>query len=137
VLSRLARPLPKGSVNTQANLEKREVIRIHAQNDGPHHRLIVEGTLSDGWVESLELAWLDARSETGGMRLSVDLSGLTYVDDRGRDLLVTMVSDGAELCGTGIMTTTIIQEVATMTRECATAGRPETNQRRSNRRNRT
>ena len=44
--------------------------------------------------------------------MSVDLSGVSYIDDKGRQLLARMFRDGAELRATGVMTKGIIEEIA-------------------------
>jgi anti-anti-sigma regulatory factor len=76
--------------------------------------LFVEGTLSDGWVEALETSWLEARSQLNGEPLRIDLSDITYVDDRGRELLARMMQSGAKLRATGIMTRAVVKEITEM-----------------------
>jgi hypothetical protein len=44
--------------------------------------------------------------------LRIDLSGLTYVDDKGRDLLTRIMQSGAEVHATGIMNRTVVAEIA-------------------------
>jgi hypothetical protein len=43
--------------------------------------------------------------------MRIDLSGITYVDDKGRELLARMIQDGTELLATGVMTTAVIEEI--------------------------
>jgi hypothetical protein len=43
--------------------------------------------------------------------MRIDLSGVTYVDDKGRDLLEQMMRTGAEVFTTGILTREIIAEI--------------------------
>jgi ABC-type transporter Mla MlaB component len=75
-------------------------------------RLLVEGTLSGAWVDELEKCWLDAKQSLNGEEVRVDLSGVSYVDDRGRQLLARMFRDGVQLRATGVMTQGIIEEIA-------------------------
>ena len=91
-----------------------ELIRISQIHEGSKLHLFVEGTLSDGWVEALETSWLEARSQLNGEPLRIDLSDITYVDDRGRELLARMIQSGAKLSATGIMTRAIIKEITEM-----------------------
>jgi anti-anti-sigma regulatory factor len=49
-----------------------------------------------------------------GEPLRIDLSGVTYVDDRGRELLARMIKSGAELRATGIMTRAVVEEIKEM-----------------------
>jgi len=87
------------------------LIRITELGDCSNVRLYVEGTLSDGWVDALEECWLTARAQCNGHVMRIDLSGVTYVDDKGRDLLEQMMRTGAEVFSTGILTREIIGEI--------------------------
>lgn len=90
------------------------MIRISQLQEAPKRRLFVEGTLSDGWVVALETSWLEAQSQLNGEPLCIDLSGVTYVDDKGRELLARMIQGGAELRATGIMTRAVVEEITEM-----------------------
>lgn len=90
------------------------LIRISKIHEGSKLHLFVEGTLSDGFVEALETSWLEAQSQLNGEPLRVDLAGITYVDDRGRELLARMIESGAKLRATGIMTRAIVEEITEM-----------------------
>jgi hypothetical protein len=92
------------------------VIRISELREGSKRRLLVEGTLSGDWVEVLEECWLEGLTTPNGGTpnggpLCVDLSGVTWIDDKGRQLLARMLQDGAELRATGVMTSTVIEEL--------------------------
>jgi anti-anti-sigma regulatory factor len=87
------------------------VIRISQINEGSKQRLLVEGTLSGDWVDVLESCWLETPHAPDGEPMRIDLSGVTYVDDRGRGLLARMIQDGAELRATGVMNRAVIQEI--------------------------
>jgi len=88
------------------------VIRINRIREQSTLRLIVEGTLSGAWVSELEKCWIELRSAPSDERVTADLSGVSYIDDRGRQLLKRMFSEGAELRATGVMTKRIIEEIA-------------------------
>jgi hypothetical protein len=95
------------------NMEERVVIRISKIGDDSAFRLFIEGTLSDGWVDAVETSWLEAQPQLNGKRMRIDLSGVSYVDDKGRNLLARMMRCGAELLATGIMTRAVIEEITT------------------------
>lgn len=95
-------------------MEERALIRISKIHDGSQWHLFVEGTLSDGWVGALETSWLEVQSQLTGERLCIDLACITYVDDRGRELLARMIQSGAELRATGIMTRAVVKEITEM-----------------------
>ena len=88
------------------------MIRINRISEPSTLRLIVEGTLSGDWVGELEKCWVDARSASFEGQVRVDLSGVSYIDDNGRQLLKRMFCEGAELRATGVATRGIIDEIA-------------------------
>jgi anti-anti-sigma regulatory factor len=87
------------------------VIRITQNRKCAELHLSVEGTLSGVWVNELEKCWLDAKASLNDESIIVDLSGVAYIDDKGRQLLAQMVRDGAQLAATGVMTKGIIEEI--------------------------
>ena len=87
------------------------MIRISEILKGSKRRLLVEGTLAGDWVEVLEKSWLEAQASRNGESMRIDLSGVTWIDDKGRELLKRILQDGAELRATGIMTKSVIEEV--------------------------
>ena len=87
------------------------MIRINKVVEGDYSRLIVEGTLSADWVDELRKCWAGVRETSSSVNLSIDLSGVSYIDDRGKELLKRMFAEGAELLGAGVMTRAIIEEI--------------------------
>jgi anti-anti-sigma regulatory factor len=87
------------------------VIRISQINEGSKQHLLVEGTLCGDWVDVLENCWLETPHAPNGEPMRIDLSGVTYVDDKGRELLARMIQDGVELRATGVMTRAVIEEI--------------------------
>ena len=87
------------------------MIRISEIRKGSRQRLLVEGTLAGDWVEVLEKSWLEARTSQNSEPMRIDLSGVTWIDDKGRELLARMIRDGAEMRATGVMTRAIIEEI--------------------------
>ena len=74
-------------------------------------RLLVEGTLAGDWVDVLEKSWLEAQTSRNGEPIRIDLSEVTWIDDKGRELLKRILQEGAELRATGIMTRAVIEEL--------------------------
>lgn len=87
------------------------MIRISEIRKGSKRRLLVEGTIASDWVEVLEKSWLEAQVSRNGEPMRIDLSGVTWIDDKGSELLKRMLQDGAELRATGIMTRAVIKEL--------------------------
>ena len=88
------------------------MIRISEIRKGSARRLLVEGTIAGDWVEVLEKSWLQAQTERNGEPMRIDLSGVTWIDDKGRELLKRILQSGAELRATGIMTKSVIEEIS-------------------------
>jgi anti-anti-sigma regulatory factor len=95
----------------QIALEVSALIRISQISNGSNMRLLVEGRLSGGWVDVLETSWLEAQSERDGKPLCIDLSGVTYIDVKGRELLVRIIHSGSELRAAGVMTKAVVEEI--------------------------
>jgi len=102
------------------------MIRISETREGSKRRLLAEGTLSGDWVDVLEMCWLEAQTPPNGKPMRIDLSGVTCVDNKGRELLARMIRDGAELRATGVMTRAVIEEITA--REALPQTHPETRQ---------
>jgi outer membrane protein TolC/ABC-type transporter Mla MlaB component len=79
--------------------------------------LRLEGKLSGPWVEELERCWHTSRDLK--KELVVDLSGVTFVDHAGKDLLCSMAREGAQLIGSGLMPKSLIDEI------CAEKAKPD------------
>ncbi len=73
-------------------------------------RLIVEGRFQGAHVSELETCWLTTKP-TADLPVVVDLTGVTFIDCAGKQLLTRMHEQGARLIATGIMTKQIVEEV--------------------------
>lgn len=73
-------------------------------------RLIVEGRLEGAHVLELENCWQTTKPVADTQTL-VDLTGVTFIDGNGKQLLTRMYAQGSRLIATGIMTKQIIEEV--------------------------
>ena len=56
----------------------------------------LEGTLKEPWVAEVRLACLD-RDSGAEKPVALDLSGVTFVDAAGRELLQTLLGSGATI----------------------------------------
>ena len=92
-------------------MEERALIRITQSENGHGRRLLVEGTLSDGRVEVLEESWIQAKAKSRRRPVWIDLSSVTYVDDKGRELLKRMLRENVEVYTNGILTREVISEI--------------------------
>lgn len=74
-------------------------------------RLVVEGKLDRACVGELDNCWQSAKSLEPHGSILMDLTGVTYIDACGKQLLTRMHEQGTEfLCG-GLMTRFMIEEI--------------------------
>jgi anti-anti-sigma regulatory factor len=88
------------------------VLKITADADA--RRLILEGSLSGAWIGALEESWHAATTHVAPRQIVVDLTNVTFVDARGRQLLGRIHGAGAILFATG-MSVVLIEEIAAST----------------------
>jgi anti-anti-sigma regulatory factor len=86
-----------------------EVIRITCHNEAALTRLVLEGKLAGACVDELDKYWHDAPSKWSS--LLIDLTSVSFIDDRGKQLLKRMHDHGATLISSSIMSRCLIQEL--------------------------
>ena len=84
------------------------MLKITAQTDAARTTFELEGRLSDAWVHELKDCWLKAANSDRQVR--VMLCAVTFIDDKGRDLLVELHRQGADLVAAGCMNNAIVVE---------------------------
>ena len=85
------------------------MLKITRQDNAAQTVFDLEGKLAGPWVEELHGWWRDAVD--GGRSVKVLLCAVTFMDERGRELLIEMYRDGAELVAKGCMTKAIVDEI--------------------------
>jgi hypothetical protein len=88
-----------------------EVIRITCQSDSARTRLLLEGKLAGVCVDELDKCWHAAPEKWA--TLLVDLTGVSFIDDRGKQLLKAMHDNGATFVSTNLMTRCFLEELST------------------------
>jgi hypothetical protein len=71
----------------------------------------LEGSLSGPWVRELEKCWQQALACPSLRGLSVDLAGVTFIDDAGKTCLTVMNDQGAKLVGGDCLIKAIVEEI--------------------------
>lgn len=71
----------------------------------------VEGRVAGPWVAELEQSWNQASAADGPMTVQVELAGVSFVDEAGRELLAKMSSAGTRLTAIGCLARAIVEEV--------------------------
>jgi hypothetical protein len=84
-----------------------EVIRITCHNEAARTRLVLEGKLAGACVDELDKCWREAPPST----LLIDLTSVSFIDDRGKQLLKRMHDNGATLISSSIMSRCFIEEL--------------------------
>lgn len=85
------------------------MLKITTQTNPTGIILEVEGKLAGPWVEELEHCWRKVSNSNQPLR--VMLCAVTFIDDKGRNLLVQMYRHGAELVAEGCMNKAIVEEI--------------------------
>jgi hypothetical protein len=84
--------------------------------DTPSQRkLVVEGKLSDPWIDELRTTWRDARSGLDGRKLVIDVSALTVISHEGECAIFDLMEQGAKFSCAGILTRHVVKRLA---RQC-------------------
>jgi len=81
--------------DTTEGASRREsgMLRVTRNDAESGATLMLEGKLSGPWVDELQKYWAASRQAP----IRVSLKEVTYVDGRGRDLLIRMEREGASL----------------------------------------
>ena len=87
-----------------------ELIRITCNKESAVTRLVIEGKLSGACVDELAKCWLQVSSSPSD--LLIDLTSVSFIDDRGKQLLIRMHENGIKLISTSLMSKCMIQEIA-------------------------
>jgi hypothetical protein len=87
------------------------VLRIYLNEETEPTTLRLEGSLAGPWVAELEKCWRTASARRPNAAIIVELKGVTFVDDRGRDLLFQMRRKGNSLVPTGCLMKAIVEKI--------------------------
>jgi hypothetical protein len=85
------------------------MLKITTRTDPTATIFELEGKLAGPWVQELEGCWREAMNSERFIRIL--LCAVTFIDDKGRDLLVEMYRHGTELVAEGCMNKAIVEEI--------------------------
>ena len=88
------------------------MLRITTTITGETTTLKLEGKLSGPWVEEFQRCWKMSSDIYIREGLVVDLSGVTFVDSAGKELLCSILAQGGKLVGSGLVPKSLIEEIA-------------------------
>ena len=87
------------------------MIRITSHEESSATRLFLEGKLAGNSVDVLDECWQVASARRTSV--SVDLTGVSFIDFRGKQLLTRMFEKGALLVSRSLMAKCLIEEIKT------------------------
>jgi ABC-type transporter Mla MlaB component len=88
------------------------MFRVTATSTSDGFVLKLEGWLSGAVVHELESCWRRAMTVHEGLRMSIDLSDLHFVDSAGRQLLTDMYRTGVTFVAKGCEMPELVREIA-------------------------
>jgi anti-anti-sigma regulatory factor len=71
----------------------------------------LEGRLEGPWVRELEQCWRSMFDVVSKPTISVDLTGVTYIDAAGKAQLAGMHEQGTQLIAGDCMTKSVVEEI--------------------------
>jgi anti-anti-sigma regulatory factor len=87
------------------------MLRITTCTNSKATCLIVEGKLAGACVIELEKAWRATATAKLSESLQVDLSGVTFVDSHGKELLACMHEQGIVFVASGLLAKSLVDEI--------------------------
>ena len=87
------------------------MLKITNSGTDNEQRWTLCGQLTGPWVAELRSNWEQTRSQSEGRTCLVDLTDVTFIDERGMRLLHEMRNDGAEFTASGVDTQDVLENL--------------------------
>jgi anti-anti-sigma regulatory factor len=88
------------------------VLRLTTNRSEDFVTLQLEGKLAGPWVQELDKAWLMALDANPEQAVRCDLTGVTFIDAAGKELLTDLYSRGAKFMARGCLMRALVAEIA-------------------------
>jgi ABC-type transporter Mla MlaB component len=92
------------------------MLRITIAETATEQRWTLEGRLVQPWVGELRTCWKNRHRPQNGRTCTVDLSGVTFIDNNGLRFLRSMSKEGTQFIATGIYTKHVLEHLKARTR---------------------
>ena len=87
------------------------MLRITVMETLTEQKWTLEGRLVQPWISELKSTWTRTETARRERKCVVDLSGVTFIDTNGEEVLAELSKEGAELIATGCYTLHVIQNL--------------------------
>jgi hypothetical protein len=87
------------------------MFRISIEQSCSEERWTVEGRLTAAFAGELDAAWTSSLEKNPLVSRVVDLCGVVLIDRRGEEILLKMLSQGAEFIARGIYTKRLLERL--------------------------
>ena len=93
------------------------MLRIKIQRTADAETWILYGSLTGDMVDELMRSWRTERNQRNGRKCVIDLVELTLVDERGEQVLMEMMLDGARLVARGVYIPSLLETLSARCRQ--------------------
>ena len=87
------------------------MLRITIAETATEQRWTLEGRLVQPWVGELKTCWKNRHRSQNERTCTVDLSGVTFIDNSGLRFLRSMSKEGTQFIATGIYTKHVLEQL--------------------------
>ncbi len=87
------------------------MLRITIAETPTEQKWTVEGRLVHPWISELKSTWMRTETARRERKCMVDLSGVTFIDKNGEEVLAELCKQGAELIATGCYTRHVVRNI--------------------------
>lgn len=88
------------------------MFKISIVDTPAQRRLVVEGRLSEPWVDELRTTWRNTSRDLDGRKLVIDVSSLTVISREGEDAIFDLMKQGAKFSCGGVLTRFVVKRLA-------------------------
>lgn len=87
------------------------MLRITIADTATEQRWVVHGRLTEPWVSEFRSTWAKAEAVRRGKACVVDLNEVTFIDERGEEVLLEVAKEGARFVAGGVYTKQVVEHL--------------------------